>query len=366
MRSAEGAREQAGTTPPSGNDARAAADLTARARIRDAAVCRFARGGFRRVGPSIATDAGVSAGLVMHHFGSKDKLRAECDARAAGRRSAGSSARTSTTPQRARASSTSSPPPRRTRPCSGTSCGPCRTAARSAREFIDQMVEDAVGYTREGVEAGVIVPSRDEAAGPATSSLSSLGALLLEVTLSPPSDPADLVAIVRSYLTNELSADDGAVHRGLLHLPPHARRVPHVRPGPAVAGRGSATEPQADRHRQAAPALPCPSLPTSESETSHDQHNIEVPAIEIRDLHKSFGSVKALDGLNLTVRPGRWPGSSARTGPASPPPSGSCSDCCAPTPAPPGCSAATSWRDAVELHGRITYVPGDVSACGPT
>jgi ABC-2 type transport system ATP-binding protein len=28
------------------------------------------------------------------------------------------------------------------------------------------------------------------------------------------------------------------------------------------------------------------------------------PAIEIHDLHKSFGSVHALDGLNLTVEPG--------------------------------------------------------------
>jgi hypothetical protein len=64
------------------------------------------------------------------------------------------------------------------------------------------MVTDAVGYTREGVAAGVIVPSRDEAARARYLTLSALGALLLEVTLNPPDDPADLAGIVRGYLTN--------------------------------------------------------------------------------------------------------------------------------------------------------------------
>ena len=54
-------------------------DLTARARIRDAAVVRFGRDGFGVGVRAIAADAGVSAALVIHHFGSKDGLRAECD-----------------------------------------------------------------------------------------------------------------------------------------------------------------------------------------------------------------------------------------------------------------------------------------------
>src|SRR5690606_12209361 len=56
-----------------------AADLTTRARIRDAAIARFARDGFGASLRTIAADAGVSAGLVVHHFGSKDGLRAACD-----------------------------------------------------------------------------------------------------------------------------------------------------------------------------------------------------------------------------------------------------------------------------------------------
>lgn len=56
------------------------ADLTAKARIRDAALARFPRGGFAATTiRAIAADAGVSPGLVVHHFGSKDGLREECD-----------------------------------------------------------------------------------------------------------------------------------------------------------------------------------------------------------------------------------------------------------------------------------------------
>lgn len=56
------------------------ADLTTKARIRDAALARFPHEGFAATTiRSIASDAGVSPGLVVHHFGSKDGLREECD-----------------------------------------------------------------------------------------------------------------------------------------------------------------------------------------------------------------------------------------------------------------------------------------------
>ncbi|POH57001.1 hypothetical protein CVS28_18190 [Arthrobacter glacialis] len=55
-------------------------DLTARARLRDAAIECFAAQGFEESLRAIAARAGVSAGLVRHHFGSKEQLRAECDA----------------------------------------------------------------------------------------------------------------------------------------------------------------------------------------------------------------------------------------------------------------------------------------------
>ncbi len=55
-------------------------DRTARATIRDEASRLFAAHGPDKVTVrQIATAAGVSPGLVVHHFGSKDGLRAECD-----------------------------------------------------------------------------------------------------------------------------------------------------------------------------------------------------------------------------------------------------------------------------------------------
>uniref|UniRef100_UPI003F4933A5 TetR/AcrR family transcriptional regulator n=1 Tax=Nonomuraea bangladeshensis TaxID=404385 RepID=UPI003F4933A5 len=56
-------------------------DLTARARIRDAALRHFGEHGFDRATTrAIAETAGVSPGLLRHHFGSKQALREACDA----------------------------------------------------------------------------------------------------------------------------------------------------------------------------------------------------------------------------------------------------------------------------------------------
>lgn len=55
-------------------------DATTAARIRDAAVARFGADGYARTSlRDIAADAGVSAALVIHHFGSKEGLRRACD-----------------------------------------------------------------------------------------------------------------------------------------------------------------------------------------------------------------------------------------------------------------------------------------------
>lgn len=201
MRSVSGAEGRAGGVPPSGDGVPADADRTARARIRDAAVLRFAMEGFGASVRAIASDAGVSAGLVMHHFGSKEKLRAECDAhlldtvrRLKRENVADAAAGQSFFHKFASAEENA--------PVVGYVLRSMQDGSALAREFIDHMVADAVDYTREGVAAGVIVPSRDEAARARYLTLSALGALLLEVTLSPPADPADLGTLVRDYLAN--------------------------------------------------------------------------------------------------------------------------------------------------------------------
>ncbi|TCO46932.1 TetR family transcriptional regulator [Kribbella antiqua] len=59
---------------------RPADDLTARARIRDAAINLFTERGIEAASiRDIAAEAGVSSGLVRHHFGSKQALREACD-----------------------------------------------------------------------------------------------------------------------------------------------------------------------------------------------------------------------------------------------------------------------------------------------
>ncbi|KOX17996.1 transcriptional regulator [Saccharothrix sp. NRRL B-16348] len=59
---------------------RSVTDLTARARIRDAALVRFGDDGVAGASMrAIAADAGVSPALVVHHFGSKEGLRQACD-----------------------------------------------------------------------------------------------------------------------------------------------------------------------------------------------------------------------------------------------------------------------------------------------
>ncbi len=54
------------------------------ARIRDAAILRYGRDGFSAGLRAVAADAGVTAGLVVHHFGSKEGLRKACDAHVLG------------------------------------------------------------------------------------------------------------------------------------------------------------------------------------------------------------------------------------------------------------------------------------------
>ncbi|OIV37829.1 hypothetical protein BIV57_09370 [Mangrovactinospora gilvigrisea] len=55
-------------------------DFTTRARIRDAALARFGQDGIAKSTlRAVAADAGVSAPLVVHHFGSKAGLMEACD-----------------------------------------------------------------------------------------------------------------------------------------------------------------------------------------------------------------------------------------------------------------------------------------------
>jgi ABC-2 type transport system ATP-binding protein len=85
------------------------------------------------------------------------------------------------------------------------------------------------------------------------------------------------------------------------------------------------------------------------------------PAVEIAGLHKSYGSFKALDGLDLTVQPGQVAGFLGPNGAGK---STTIKVLLGLLRADAGTArlfGGDVWRDAVELHKRISYVPGDVS-----
>ncbi|AEG43021.1 ABC transporter ATP-binding protein [Isoptericola variabilis] len=85
------------------------------------------------------------------------------------------------------------------------------------------------------------------------------------------------------------------------------------------------------------------------------------PAIEIHDLHKSFGTVKALDGLDLTVRPGEVAGFLGPNGAGK---STTIRVLLGLLRADAGhvrLLGGDPWSDAVALHRRLAYVPGDVN-----
>ena len=134
-------------------------DLTARARIRDAAIARFGRDGFRAPVRAIAEDAGVSAALVIHHFGSKDALRAECDEHIL----------TVIREQKSAAVSMASPADtigllasvQEYAPLFAYMVRSLLDGGALAAHFVDGLVSDAEAYLDAGVEAGTIRESLD-------------------------------------------------------------------------------------------------------------------------------------------------------------------------------------------------------------
>jgi ABC-2 type transport system ATP-binding protein len=86
-----------------------------------------------------------------------------------------------------------------------------------------------------------------------------------------------------------------------------------------------------------------------------------VPAIEIAGLDKSFGPVKALDGLDLTVRTGEVAGFLGPNGAGKSTTIRVLLGLLRSDAGTARMFGRDVWHDAVELHRHITYVPGDVS-----
>jgi AcrR family transcriptional regulator len=171
-------------------------DLTTRARIRDAAIDCFAATGFDATVRQIAGRAGVSAGLITHHFGSKDSLRAECDAEVLRRIMELKVETIRMAPSQAVArialldefGSTF-----------GYTLRSVREGGEVGRAFLRGLIDDAREYTNSAVEAGVVKPSGDPEARLELLITQSIGGMLLQLTLDGQTDFSDGRALIRRF-----------------------------------------------------------------------------------------------------------------------------------------------------------------------
>ncbi|MGH3241511.1 MAG: ATP-binding cassette domain-containing protein, partial [Spirillospora sp.] len=87
----------------------------------------------------------------------------------------------------------------------------------------------------------------------------------------------------------------------------------------------------------------------------------KTPPVEIHGLVKTFGQTRALDGLDLTVRPGEVHGFLGPNGAGK---STTIRVLLGLLRADAGTArllGGDPWQDATELHRRLAYVPGDVT-----
>jgi AcrR family transcriptional regulator len=171
------------------------ADLTAAARIRDAAIEQFGQRGFDVGLRAIAEAADVSAALVIHHFGSKDGLRKACDDYVAEEiRSTKSEAMRSNDPatwfaQLAEIEEFA--------PLTAYVVRSMQTGGDLAKMLWQRMIANAEEYMEEGVRAGTIKPSRDPKARAKYLGITGGGSLLLYIQMHE--TPTDLRAVLRDY-----------------------------------------------------------------------------------------------------------------------------------------------------------------------
>lgn len=173
----------------------AADDRTAVARIRDAAIERFGRDGFGVSVRTIAEAADVSPALVIHHFGSKEKLRAACDEHVANQilddKSATIQSHDPATWLAAMAEI------EQYAPVMTYLVRSMQSGSDLAKALWRRMIDNTEQYLDDGVRAGTVKPSRDPKARARFLSLAGGGGFLLYLQLHE--DPTDIRRVLRDY-----------------------------------------------------------------------------------------------------------------------------------------------------------------------
>ncbi len=174
---------------------RSAEDLTAVARIRDAAIDQIGQHGFSVGLRAIAQAAGVSAALVIHHFGSKEGLVKACDDYIIEQiRESKSESLTSADPsswfaQMAEIETYA--------PMMAYLVRSMQSGSALAKAFWQRMLDNAEQYLEEGVRAGTLKPSRDPKARAKFLGINNGGGFLLYLQMHD--NPTDLRAVLRDY-----------------------------------------------------------------------------------------------------------------------------------------------------------------------
>ncbi|OBK78141.1 TetR family transcriptional regulator [Mycobacterium sp. 1164985.4] len=169
-------------------------DLTAVARIRDAAIEQWGQHGFNVGLRTVAEAAGVSAALVIHHFGSKEGLRKACDTHVADviRETKTESLQThdpaTWLSQMAEIESYA--------PLMAYLVRSLQSGSELAKSFWQRMIDNAEQYLDEGVRSGLLRPSRDPRARARFLAMASGGGFLLYLQLH---ESADLRVALHDY-----------------------------------------------------------------------------------------------------------------------------------------------------------------------
>lgn len=170
-------------------------DRTAIARIRDAAIDQWGQHGFNVGLRSIAEAAGVSAALVIHHFGSKGGLRKACDDHIAEQvRTAKSESLQNTDPASWLGQMSEI---EEFAPMTAYLVRSMQSGSELAKSFWQRMIDNAEQYLEEGVRAGTLKPSRDPKARAKFLGIIGGGGLLLYMHMHE--TPNDLRAVLRDY-----------------------------------------------------------------------------------------------------------------------------------------------------------------------
>jgi AcrR family transcriptional regulator len=231
-------------------------DRTTKARIRDAAIDCFAEHGVAATtARKVASAAGVSPGLVIHHFESMDGLRRACDDHVVSiigqrKREAMSSGPSFDALAALRSSEFDSLP--------GYLAAVLVDDSPAVERLVDEMARDAEAYMAEGVAAGNLLPSSDPRSRAVLLTVWNLGALVLHrhldrmlgVDLTSPGFGTD--AASRSYaasvfeiygdgiLTDDFSANLRAALAGATDSDPQSSRP----------SRDDETPPRADKKEE--------------------------------------------------------------------------------------------------------------------